>query len=112
MAQLGWIALTWLILLAGALLEVSGDAIVRVGLRGANVLLIVAGCVVLAGYGLVVNALRWWDFSRLLGVYVAVFAVVSLLWGRFLFHEEVPASSWAGLGLIVAGGFVIYWGQK
>jgi small multidrug resistance family-3 protein len=110
MEQFGWLALTGLALLAAALLEVGGDAVVRQGLRGRNVLLIVLGCVVLAGYGLIVNTLRW-DFSRLLGVYVAVFAVVSLLWGRFLFKEDVPASSWAGLGLIVAGGLVIYFGR-
>ncbi len=111
MEQFGWLVLTGLALLAAALLEVGGDAVVRQGLRGGNVLLIVVGCVVLAGYGLMVNTLRW-DFSRLLGVYVAVFAVVSLLWGRFLFKEDVPFSSWAGLGLIVAGGLAIYFGQK
>jgi len=112
MEQFGWLALTGLVLLAAALLEVGGDAVVRQGLRGGNVLLIVVGCAVLAGYGLMVNSLRWWDFSRLLGVYVAVFAVVSLLWGRFLFREDVPVSSWAGLVLIVVGGLVIYFGQK
>ena len=55
----------------------------------------------LAGYGLVVNLVTW-DFSRLLGVYVAVFALVSVLAGRFWFREAVPASTWVGLGLIVA----------
>jgi len=112
MDQIGWFAWTGLVLLTAALLEVGGDAVVRLGLRGGNVLLIVVGCVVLAGYGLMVNALRWWDFSKLLGVYVAVFAAVSLLWGRFLFKEDVPVSSWAGLVLIAAGGLVIYFGQK
>lgn len=111
MKAFGWLALTGLALLAAALLEVGGDAVVRLGLRGKNGLWIVAGCLVLAGYGLMVNTLRW-DFSRLLGVYVAVFAIVSLLWGRFLFRENVPISSWAGLALIVAGGLVIYFGQK
>ena len=107
MEQFGWLALTGLALLAAALLEVGGDAVVRLGLRGKNVLLVVVGCLVLAGYGLMVNTLRW-DFSRLLGVYVAVFAVFSLLWGRFLFREDVPVPSWAGLALIVAGGLIIY----
>ena len=111
MEQVGWLVLIGLALLAAALLEVGGDAVVRQGLRGGNVFLIVVGCVVLAGYGMMVNTLRW-DFSRLLGVYVAVFAVVSLLWGRFLFKEDVPLSSWAGLALIVVGGLVIYFGQK
>jgi drug/metabolite transporter superfamily protein YnfA len=112
MGHFGWLGLTGLVLLAAALLEIGGDAVVRQGLRGGNILLIVVGCVVLAGYGLMVNALRWWDFSKLLGVYVAVFAVVSLLWGRFLFKEDVPVAFWAGLALIVASGLVIYFGQK
>jgi drug/metabolite transporter superfamily protein YnfA len=111
MEQYGWLACYGAALLAAALLEVGGDAVVRQGLRGGNILLVVVGCMVLAGYGLMVNTLRW-DFSRLLGVYVAVFAVVSLLWGRFLFREDVPISSWAGLALIVTGGLVIYFGQK
>jgi drug/metabolite transporter superfamily protein YnfA len=112
MVQFGWLALAVLVLLMAAVLEVGGDAVIRQGMRSGNVLVIVVGCVVLAAYGLMVNALRWWDFSKLLGVYVAVFAAVSLLWGRFLFKEDIPASSWAGLVLIVAGGLVIYFGQK
>ena len=53
-----------------------------------------------------------WDFSRLLGVYVAVFAVVSVLFGRFLFQEVVPTSTWIGLGVIVIGGAVIQFGAR
>ncbi len=63
----------WLVFLGSALLEVGGDAVVRRGLRGANVVIILAGGLMLAGYGLLVNTVRW-DFSRLLGVYVAMFA--------------------------------------
>jgi small multidrug resistance family-3 protein len=55
---------------------------------------------------MVVNLVKW-DFSRLLGVYVAVFAVISVLAGRFLFKEVVPISTWVGLAIIVAGGTVI-----
>ena len=72
-----------LILIAAAALEVGGDALVRTGLRGHGWPLIVAGCLTLGGYGLVVNLVRW-DFSKLLGVYVAVFAVVSVLTGQFV----------------------------
>jgi small multidrug resistance family-3 protein len=63
----------------------------------------------LAGYGLLVNTVRW-DFSRLLGVYVAVFALVSVMCGRFVFGESVPNSTWVGLAVIVAGGLVIQFG--
>ena len=99
----------WLIFLGSAFLEVGGDAVVRRGLRGANVIIILGGGLMLAAYGLLVNMVRW-DFSRLLGVYVAVFAVVSVMCGRFVFGESVPNSTWAGLAIIVAGGMVIQFG--
>jgi small multidrug resistance family-3 protein len=104
-------ALAWLVFLGAAALEVGGDAVVRRGLRGGGVLLAAAGCLLLAGYGLLVNAVRW-DFSRLLGSYVAVFAFVSVLAGRFLFGENVPGTTWLGLALVVAGGLVIQLGQR
>jgi len=99
----------WLVFLGSAFLEVGGDAVVRRGLRGANVIIILAGGLMLAAYGLLVNMVRW-DFSRLLGVYVAVFALVSVMCGRFVFGESVPNSTWAGLAIIVAGGMVIQFG--
>jgi multidrug transporter EmrE-like cation transporter len=45
-------------------------------------------------------------------VYVAVFAMVSVLCGRFVFGEIVPTSTWVGLILIVAGGLVIQFGTE
>ena len=106
-----WPLLAWLIFLGAALLEVGGDATIRQGLRGGRGLLIAAGCVMLGAYGVLVNVVPW-DFSRLLGVYVAVFALVSVLFGRVLFQESVPASTWVGLGMIVAGGAVIQFGPR
>src|SRR5208337_3510479 len=99
----------WLVFLGSALLEVGGDAVVRRGLRGANVIIILAGGLMLAAYGLLVNMVRW-DFSKLLGVYVAVFALVSVMCGRFVFGESVPNSTWVGLAIIVGGGMVIQFG--
>ena len=99
----------WLVFLGSALLEVGGDAVVRRGLRGANVVIILAGGLMLACYGLLVNMVRW-DLSRLLGVYVSVFALVSVMCGRFVFGESVPHSTWVGLAIIVAGGLVIQFG--
>jgi small multidrug resistance family-3 protein len=103
--------IAWLIFLVAALLEVGGDATVRRGLRGKSVLFIVAGMVMLGVYGLVVNSVKW-DFSKLLGVYVGVFALVSVLVGRFVFKEAIPLSTWLGLALIIAGGMVIQFGQR
>ncbi|MHB1015440.1 MAG: YnfA family protein [Desulfurivibrionaceae bacterium] len=96
----------WFIFIAAATLEVAGDAVIRKGLRGSIIWFIVAGFLMLGGYGVVVNTVKW-DFSRLLGVYVAVFAVVSVLAGRFVFEETIPVSTWLGLAIIVVGGAVI-----
>jgi len=106
-----WPLLAWLIFVGAALLEVGGDATIRGGLRGGRGTLIAAGCVMLAAYGVLINVVTW-DFSRLLGVYVAVFALVSVLFGRFFFQESVPPSTWVGLGMIVAGGAVIQFGPR
>lgn len=101
----------WLVFVGAAILEVGGDAIVRKGLRGSSLIIIVTGCAILGAYGVVVNTVKW-DFSKLLGVYVAVFAVVSVLFGRFVFEENIPASTWVGLLVIVCGALVIQFGSR
>jgi len=98
-----------LIFIAAALLEVGGDAAVRRGLRGGGLGFIIAGCVALGGYGLIVNSVKW-DFSRLIGVYVGFFALVSVSVGRIAFKESIPSTTWFGLGLILAGGTVMQFG--
>ena len=102
---------TWVIFIFAATLEVLGDAAVRRGLRGGGVVFMLAGCAMLACYGLVVNSVKW-DFSKLLGVYVGFFALVSILFGRFALRENVPPSTWLGLVLIIAGGMIIQFGQR
>lgn len=102
--------LAWVIFIAAAILEVGGDAVIRRGLRGGIVWFIILGFVTLGCYGVVVNTVKW-DFSRLLGVYVAVFAVVSVLTGRFIFRESIPPTTWVGLAIIVVGGAVIQAGH-
>jgi multidrug transporter EmrE-like cation transporter len=101
--------LAWLIFVGAAALEVGGDAVVRKGLKGSSLVWIVGGCLMLGGYGLVVNMVKW-DFSKLLGVYVAIFALISILAGRFVFGEQVPVTTWVGLGIIILGGLVIQFG--
>ena len=41
-----------------------------------------------------------------------VFAVVSVLCGRFAFEDDVPVSTWVGLAIIVVGGLMIQFGAK
>jgi small multidrug resistance family-3 protein len=101
----------WLIFVLAAILEVGGDAVTRTGLRGSRWIYVLFGATMLGLYGIVVNTVRW-DFSRLLGVYVAVFALVSVMTGAFYFRETIPASTWLGLGIIVLGGLVIQFGSK
>ncbi len=102
--------ITWLIFIGAALLEVGGDAVVRKGLRGSGLPIVLAGCVMLGSYGVVVNTLKW-DFSKLLGVYVAVFAAVSVLFGRFVFDEVIPRATWLGLSVIICGAMIIQFGK-
>ena len=99
------------IFVGAAILEVAGDAVVRQGLRGSRLIVILLGCAMLGCYGVVVNTVRW-DFSRLLGVYVSVFALVSVLFGCLVFREKVSPATWVGLAVILAGGLIIQFGNE
>ncbi|MGD0238667.1 MAG: hypothetical protein ABSC55_29540 [Syntrophorhabdales bacterium] len=103
--------LVWLIFIGAAILEVGGDAVVRKGLRGSSLVLVLSGCALLSCYGVVVNTVKW-DFSRLLGVYVSVFACISVLFGRLIFKERIPSATWVGLAIIIVGGLIIQFGKK
>ena len=78
---------TAIALLAAALLEVSGDALTRMGLRE-RPLFLAAGALTLFIYGVVVNQGRL-DFGRLMGVYIAVFFLVSQV-VAFAFFRDMP----------------------
>ena len=100
-----------MVFMAAAALEVAGDAIIRAGLRGRGVAIVAAGFAVLGSYGIVVNLLNV-DFSRLLGAYVGIFAVVSVLVGRFFFGDQVPVSTWLGLLVVLGGSLIIHFGPR
>ncbi|TAJ75185.1 hypothetical protein EPO44_22225 [bacterium] len=103
--------LIWLTFIAAAVLEVGGDALIRKGLRGSGAAFVLGGCLVLSCYGVAVNIVKW-DFSKSLGVYVAFFALISVLVGRVIFREDVPVPTWLGLAFIITGGLIIQFGQK
>lgn len=103
--------LAWFIFIGAAILEVSGDAIVRKGLHRRGMLVILSGCALLGLYGVVVNMVKW-DFSKLLGVYVSAFALTSILFGRFMFKEHVSNATWLGLTVIICGAMIIQFGNK
>jgi len=101
---------TLLVLFGAAVLEASGDAVLRSGLHASTVvsrvLLLLSGGLILFGYGCVVNAPAW-DFGRLLGVYVVFFFVVAqaISWAAF-HHRPGPAVLLGGV-FIVTGGCII-----
>jgi small multidrug resistance family-3 protein len=99
------------ILLAAAVLEVAGDAVIRSGMRGRGLFLVIVGFVVLGSYGVIVNLLEL-DFGRLLGAYVGFFTVTAILCGRLFFGERVALTTWIGLSMVLAGSLVIQFGTS
>lgn len=94
------------LLILAAFLEIGGDALVRWGLKGGRWGGLALGAAVLFGYGLSVN-LPSWNFGRLMGVYIAVFFVVSQVVAIAIFHESLTLPGVVGGALIVAGGVLI-----
>jgi len=104
------LVLNLLVMGLAATFEVGGDALIRKGLRGSGASLVVAGFLVLGAYGIAVNLLDI-DFSKLLGAYVGLFALVSVGAGRYIFGDTVPLSTWVGLAVILAGSLIIHVGS-
>src|SRR3989442_8051533 len=92
---------TLLVLLSAVLLEVGGDAVVRLGLRASTTFvrasLFLIGGLVLFTYGYVVNAPPW-DFGRLLGVYVVFFFLVAQFISWLVFYRQPT-------GVVIVRGF-------
>ena len=70
------------------------------------------GAGTLVGYRLVVKLNRALDFGRLMGLYNAVFFVVSQLVSVTIFGERPSLSVLVGGVLIVTGGLVIQLGLR
>ncbi len=104
------IAIAYLLLLLAAVLEASGDAIVRLGLHspslGSRIGLFVAGAAVLFAYGVAVNSPPW-DFGKLLGVYVTLFFLVAQIINLVFFGVRPDLPIFVGGALIIGGGLVI-----
>lgn len=105
--------IAFLVLLAAAVLEAGGDAIIRRGLHGegsaTRMGLIIAGGLVLTAYGVSVNVPPW-DFGRLLGVYAALFFVVAQLINRFAFGVAPSPPVLVGGALILSGALIMtFW---
>jgi len=96
---------TLAVLVLAAALEVGGDALVRIGLRGPAYWL-VAGGLILFAYGVLVNQ-GGFDFNRLMGIYIVVFFVVSQVISLILFKQLPDDRILLGGGFIVTGGLLI-----
>jgi small multidrug resistance family-3 protein len=99
-----------LILLAAAVLEAGGDALMRTGIQapssGRGVGFMLAGGLILALYGYVVNTPPW-DFGRLLGAYVVLFFLVAQAINWLAYGQKPTPSLVLGGILIAAGGLVV-----
>jgi small multidrug resistance family-3 protein len=101
------------LLIVATTLEVSGDAIVRIGLgervtatKGAYFL---AGAVLLFGYGLALN-LAPIEFHRVVGVYIATLFIVWQIISFLVFRSVPTLPILAGGSLIVLGGIIVaFW---
>ncbi len=94
------------VMVGAALLEVGGDALIRKGWRGGGLSAVVLGFAVLGSYGVLLTMLEV-DFSRLLGAYVALFALASVLFGWLVFGERIGPQMWIGLGVLLIGSVIM-----
>lgn len=100
------------VLILAAVLEVAGDAAIRHGLGRGGWGWMIAGGASLVVYGIMVNTNRSLDFGRVMGIYIAVFFLVSQLIAAWTFGDRPAPSLIVGGALIVAGGLVIQAGVR
>lgn len=101
------------LLVIATLLEVSGDAVVRMAIYNhaglVRLALFFAGAALLFGYGSFLN-LAPLDFGRVVGLYIATLFVVWQVINFIAFRATPGLSIWVGGALIIAGGAVVtYW---
>ena len=102
------------LLFLAAALESGGDALMRSGIHSRTItqrsLFLIAGGLVLAAYGYIVNVPPW-QFGRLLGVYVTIFFLVAQSIAWLAFAEKPSTSVILGGILILAGGLIVSVGR-
>jgi small multidrug resistance family-3 protein len=94
------------VLVVAAMLEVGGDALVRGGLQRKGAWLLLAGSITLAAYGFLVNMTQL-DFSRLMGLYIVLFFLVSQAVAILFFRESPGRGVMVGGAMVVLGGVVM-----
>ena len=101
--------LLWLVL--AIVLELCGDASVRVRVRRRKPPLFFLGAVLLISYGTLVSFPNW-TFSRTMGVYIAIFFIISQVVAVLALREQIKMPAVVGGVLIVSGGLVILFWNK
>jgi drug/metabolite transporter superfamily protein YnfA len=96
---------TFGVLIGAAVLEIGGDALIRRGMESRTWMFAV-GAASLVIYGVVVNK-GGLDFGRLMGVYIAVFFVVSQIVTMIIYRELPALRTIVGGTLVVIGGLTI-----
>ena len=94
-------------------LEVTGDALVRIGLgrdpvavKGAYFL---AGAILLFGYGFALNTAPL-EFHKVVGIYIATLFIVWQIISFLVFRSVPTVPVLIGGSLIVAGGLIVaFW---
>lgn len=100
-------------ILIATILEVTGDAIVRISIYNhsgiARVLLMVIGAILLFGYGMSLN-LAPVEFRQVVGLYIATLFVVWQIINYIVFGSLPTIPVLTGGALIVAGGLIVtFW---
>jgi small multidrug resistance family-3 protein len=100
-------------LIVATTLEVSGDALVRMGLynhsAAARIGLMLVGAVLLFGYGLSLN-LAPLEFGQVVGLYIATLFVVWQVINLVAFRVTPTIPIVVGGALIIAGGLLVsFW---
>jgi hypothetical protein len=102
-----------LLLLIATILEVSGDAVVRLAIYQhagfARLACFLAGAALLFGYGAFLNTAPV-EFGRIVGLYIATLFVVWQVINFIVFRTTPELPVWLGGTLVVAGGLIItFW---
>jgi hypothetical protein len=101
------------LLLAATILEVSGDAVVRMAIYNhvglVRLGLFLSGAVLLLGYGTILN-LAPIEFGRVVGLYLATLFVVWQVINFLVFRAPPTLPIIIGGSLVIAGGAIItFW---
>jgi small multidrug resistance family-3 protein len=102
-----------ILLVIATVLEVSGDAVVRMGIYrhvgATRIALFLAGAALLFGYGSFLN-LAPIEFGRVVGLYIATLFVVWQAINFIAFRTLPTMPILVGGGLVIAGGAIItFW---